>query len=369
VANHKIAGTVSRGMSGSSGITRFAVIGGYLGAGKTTLTVALAKRLKAIGKNVAIITNDQGHALVDTEYARGSGFDVREVMGCFCSTFPEFVKSARSLVQVSRPDVILAEPIGTSTNILSSVVDPLRCQYPEEFSVAPFMVVVDGSRASQLSGDKLIPAHQVREAEIVLLSKIDLLDKDALKKAEESVAAVAPDAVIVPYSARTGEGLDDVLGIIQSTDLSRKKMEGEDYRLFSAEKESMSWFSSTATIVPKGRVDAYGMTTSLLRGVADAFPTAEVAHVKVTVLSEQAGAKMSLVGDSAQVDGLRGGRYFSDPARLIVNARITAQPQQLGSTMRSIISSLKEKFPMEIDDLTESCYSPRPSAPTFFTGL
>ena len=356
-------------MSVSSTVTRFAVIGGYLGAGKTTLTVALAKRLKEMGKNVAIITNDQGHALVDTEYARGSGVDVREVMGCFCSTFPEFIKSARSLVQVSRPDVIMAEPIGTSTNILSSVVDPLRCQYPDEFSVAPFMVVVDGTRASQLSGDKLIPAHQVREAEIVLLSKVDLLDEDALRRAKEAVADVAPDATVIPYSARTGAGLDAVMDVILSTQLSRKEMEGEDYRLFSAEKESMSWFSSTATIVPIERVDAYGLTTTLLRAVADAFPSAEVAHVKVTVLSEQAGAKMSLVGDSAQVDGLRGGRYFSDPARLIVNARVTAEPQKLGSAMRSIMADLKGKFPVELDDLTESCYSPRPSAPTFFTGL
>ena len=345
-------------MSVSSTVTRFAVIGGYLGAGKTTLTVALAKRLKEMGKNVAIITNDQGHALVDTEYARGSGVDVREVMGCFCSTFPEFIKSARSLVQVSRPDVIMAEPIGTSTNILSSVVDPLRCQYPDEFSVAPFMVVVDGTRASQLSGDKLIPAHQVREAEIVLLSKVDLLDKEALRRAKEAVAAPNFDL-----------NLDAVMDVILSTQLSRKEMEGEDYRLFSAEKESMSWFSSTATIVPIERVDAYGLTTTLLRAVADAFPSAEVAHVKVTVLSEQAGAKMSLVGDSAQVDGLRGGRYFSDPARLIVNARVTAEPQKLGSAMRSIMSDLKGKFPVELDDLTESCYSPRPSAPTFFTGL
>ena len=356
-------------MSGSGTVTRFAVIGGYLGAGKSTLTVALAKRLKEKGKNVAIITNDQGHALVDTEYARGSGVDVREVMGCFCSTFPEFIKSARSLVQVSKPDVIMAEPIGTSTNILSSVVDPLRCQYPEEFSVVPFMVVVDGAHASQISGDKLIPAHQVREAEIVLLSKVDLLDEDALTRAKEAVAEVAPDAAIIPYSARTGVGMEDVMNVILSAQLSRKEMEGEDYRLFTAEKESMSWFSSTATIMPRDRVDAYGLTTKMLRAVAEAFPSAEVAHVKVTVLSEQAGAKMSLVGDSAQVDGLRGGRYFNDPARLIVNARVTAEPQKLGSTMRSIMSALKDDFPLELDDVTESCYSPRPAAPTFFTGL
>jgi len=356
-------------MSGEG--TRFVVIGGYLGAGKTTLTVALAKRLRSQERNVAIITNDQGHALVDTEYAKGSGVDVREVVGgCFCSTFPEFIKSARSLVQVSRPDVILAEPIGTSTNILSSVVDPLRRQYPEEFSIAPFMVVVDATRAARLSGGKrAIPAHQVKEAEIVLLSKVDLLDAEGRQKAEEAVRALVPDAAIVPYSARTGEGLDDVLGLVLSPQLSRKERAGEDRSLFNAEKSAMSWFSSTAALRPRERIDAYGLTTSILRAVASAFPTDDIAHVKVTVLSEQAGAKMSLVGDSAQVDGLRGGRYFTDPARLVVNARVTASPTRLGEVMRSIVASLPDDMPLELGEVTESCYSPRPEAPVFFSGL
>jgi G3E family GTPase len=356
-------------MNGAS--TRFVVIGGYLGAGKTTLTVALAKRLRSMERNVAIITNDQGHALVDTEYARGSGVDVREVVGgCFCSTFPEFIKSARSLVQVSRPDVILAEPIGTSTNILSSVVDPLRKQYPEEFSVAPFMVVVDGTRAARLSGGKrMIPAHQIKEAEVVLLSKVDMLDDEGRRKAEEAVRALVPDAAVLPYSARTGEGVDAILDMVVSAQLSRKDRAGEDRSLFNAEKSSMSWFSSTASLRPRERIDAYGLATSILRSVASSFPTDDIAHVKVTVLSEQAGAKMSLVGESAQVDGLRGGRYFSDPARLVVNARVTAPPQRLGEVMRSIVAGLATELPLELGEVTESCYSPRPEAPVFFSGL
>ena len=351
--------------------TRFVVIGGYLGAGKTTLNVALAKRLKAQGRNVAIITNDQGHALVYTEYARSSGADVREILGgCFCSTFPEFLKSARSLVQVSRPDVILAEPIGTSTNILSSVVDPLRKQYPEEFSVSPFMVVVDGTRAAGLSTDKkMIPAHQVKEAEIVLLSKIDLLDDEGKRKAQEAIAALVPDAMIVPYSSRSGEGIDKILELVLSTQLSRKDLAGEDRRRFDAEKSSMSWFSSTATIRPKEKIDAYGLTTSILRSVAMSFPTDDIAHVKVTILSEQAGAKMSLVGDSAQVDGLRGGRYFNDSAHLVVNARVTAPSQRLGEVMRTIVSKLSDDMPLELGEITESCFSPQPETPTFIAGL
>ena len=92
--------------------------------------------------SVAIITNDQGNVLVDTEFVRNAGFDVKDVLGgCFCSNLNEFIKNARSLVQMERPDIIIAEPIGTSTNILNSVVVPLRTLHPDEFELAPLLVV------------------------------------------------------------------------------------------------------------------------------------------------------------------------------------------------------------------------------------
>ncbi|MDW5561960.1 MAG: GTP-binding protein [Methanomassiliicoccus sp.] len=352
--------------------TRFAVIGGYLGAGKTTLLVGLARYLKERhGKDVAIITNDQGHILVDTQYASEAGFDVREVMGgCFCSTFPEFVKNARSMVQTSRPDVILAEPIGTSTNILSSVVEPLRAQYPEEFDVAPFLVVVDATRAAGMESSKrLIPAHQVREAEVVLLSKADRLDDQGVERAMEAVKALAPDAKVMPYSARTGQGMQDIASLVLSAERSAKVRMSEDHKRFAAEKSAMSWYSSTSRVVPSERVDLYDLATSVLRAAADSFPAEDLAHVKVMITSPRVGAKMSLVADSVQTDGVRGSRYLAEEARLVVNARVMATPKRLGEVMRGAVETLPTKFALTVGDTTESCYSPRPETPMFISGL
>ncbi len=352
--------------------TRFAVIGGYLGAGKTTLLVGLARYLKEKhGKNVAIITNDQGHVLVDTKYASEAGFDVREVVGgCFCSTFPEFVKNARSIVQASRPDVILAEPIGTSTNILSSVVEPLRAQYPEEFDVAPFLVVVDATRAAGLDRSKrLIPSHQVKEAEIVLLSKMDRLDAAGAERAVQAVKALAPDAKVMPYSARSGQGVGDIASLVLSAERSVKMRQSEDHRRFAAEKSAMSWYSSTSRLVPSDRVDLYDLAASVLRAAADSFPPDDLAHVKVMITSPKVGAKMSLVADSVQTDGVRGSRYLGEEARLVVNARVMATPKRLGEVMMAAVESLPSRFTLAVDDMTESCYSPRPETPMFISGL
>ncbi len=60
------------------------VIGGFLGAGKTTLSTNLVTMLWDLGREAALITNDQSEGLVDTELAAAGGISVKEIAGgCF----------------------------------------------------------------------------------------------------------------------------------------------------------------------------------------------------------------------------------------------------------------------------------------------
>ena len=53
---------------------RYIMIGGFLGAGKTTTVGRLAKHLSDQGLRVGLITNDQAGGLVDTKLLRGQGY-------------------------------------------------------------------------------------------------------------------------------------------------------------------------------------------------------------------------------------------------------------------------------------------------------
>src|SRR6202789_4353035 len=69
-----------------------AVVGGFLGAGKTTLILTAAGLLQQRGLRVAAILNDQGDDLVDTHYAGRHGIACDQVTGgCFCCRFPDLV--------------------------------------------------------------------------------------------------------------------------------------------------------------------------------------------------------------------------------------------------------------------------------------
>ena len=132
---------------------RYIMIGGFLGAGKTTAVGRLARRLADAGRRVGLITNDQGRHLVDTAMLRSQGFATEEIPGgCFCCRFNSLVEAATRLTARSRPEVFIAEPVGSCTDLVATVTYPLRRLYGDAFTVAPVSVLVDPMRALRVLG-------------------------------------------------------------------------------------------------------------------------------------------------------------------------------------------------------------------------
>ena len=114
--------------------TRMALIGGFLGAGKTTLINKIAQHLITEKRPVGIITNDQGQLLVDTEFIKVRGIDVEEVPGgCFCCNFERLIENADRLVGNVQPEYIIAEPVGSCTDLIATVTMPLKKYYGDKF--------------------------------------------------------------------------------------------------------------------------------------------------------------------------------------------------------------------------------------------
>lgn len=171
----------------------YMMIGGFLGAGKTTAIVQIARRLRDRGLRIGLITNDQSRGLVDTKMLRSHGFAVEEITGgCFCCKFNSLVEASNVLSASSRPDVFIAEPVGSCTDLKSTVDYPLRRIYGDQYSIAPLSVVIDPIRAMRVLGlepgssfsRKVIYIYrkQLEEAEIIVINKIDLLTSERLEK-------------------------------------------------------------------------------------------------------------------------------------------------------------------------------------------
>src|SRR5213593_4339925 len=175
---------------------RFIMIGGFLGAGKTTTISRLAHSYLNQGRRVGLVTNDQAQDLVDTNSLRAQGFPVEEVAGaCFCCRFDDLISKVGRLQEGERPDVILAEPVGSCTDLVATVVQPLKDLYGQRFEVAPFAVLFKPSHGLRiLKGEKgagfspkaaYIFRKQLEEADAIAINRIDELGPEALTELGE----------------------------------------------------------------------------------------------------------------------------------------------------------------------------------------
>jgi G3E family GTPase len=355
------------------------MIGGFLGAGKTTAVGKLAARLTAQGLRVGLITNDQGRNLVDTAMLRSQGFATEEIPGgCFCCRFNSLVEAAQRLTEQSRPEVFIAEPVGSCTDLVATVTYPLRRLYGGDFTVAPVSVLVDPIRALRIFGlekggsfsEKVIYIYhkQLEEADVVVISKCDLLGQARLGLLRAAIAARFPRKEILAVSARDGTNLDGWFGRITSAEQAAGNAMAVDYAVYAEGEALLGWLNCTVQLVAKPAFDADRFLKELAGEVQTRLRAegAEVAHLKMT-LSPEGG-----LGEIGVVNLVRNdfvpelSMWLEEPVergQLIINLRAEAAPALLGRVVRQSVEAAGSAFAgltTELDHLEHF----RPGKPT-----
>ena len=354
-------------MQSSSGTAkaRYVMIGGFLGAGKTTSILRFAEWLTARGLKVGLVTNDQGGGLVDTALAQAHHMPVEEIVGgCFCCRFTSLVEAAESLVRDTAPDVLIAEPVGSCTDLVATVSLPLEQIYGERFTVAPVSVVVDPLRAERVLGlaaaslsehVAYIYKKQLEEAEIVVINKCDLLDAQRLAQLREALAAVAPRAVIHECAAREGTGLEPWFERLLADTSQAAAIAEIDYDEYAHGESLLGWLNAEVRL---GAADAeeYDGTALLLeimthiRAVLDRDGH-EIAHMKGTLSVEGDPYELAAANLVRTADAPAVSHRLAEPVdigRLLVNLRAEAAPEDLEAAVRAALDAVAARLPCEI---------------------
>ena len=239
---------------------RIAMLGGFLGAGKTTTMVAVARRLEAAGERVAIITNDQGADLVDTDLARNTtSAAVAEVTGgCFCCRFDDLAATIARVRDETDPSIVLAEAVGSCTDLQSTVVRPLRHLQGADVTVAPLLVVLDPLRYQGMCRQWLPLAdeadlaylyrHQLDEADIIAVNKTDLLADAEVARLRAEIGERYPAAAVAPISAVTGAGIDPLIALWMRGNSRARRPFVIDYDRYAEAEASLAWANRTFTL-------------------------------------------------------------------------------------------------------------------------
>ncbi len=354
--------------------TRLILVGGFLGAGKTTLLLRAARLLTEHGCRVGLVTNDQGEGLVDTALAAGHEFPVTEVAhGCFCCRFPDLIKALRRLQKSVNPDVILAEPVGSCTDLVATVLLPLQLYYPGQFQIAPLTILIDPSRRAggfPVTVDYLY-RKQLAEAEIIALNKLDLLSAGQQPKRLAELKESYPGAHLMSLSARTGQGVAEWLEVSLAQSSRLAQMLELDYTQYAEAEACLGWLNAKGALRASAPFSATAWVADLLHTLEQAFAdqNAPIAHIKVHVTTPTATVKASLAqaGEPLSWDAWAADAQ-TDRAQFIVNARINADPRTLGQTVRQAIVAIKPQPDFRCDFTHFECFSPLPPRPTHRLG-
>jgi G3E family GTPase len=352
---------IGRGSKPGNAKARYIMVGGFLGSGKTTAIGRLARRLADRGLRVGLITNDQGRNLVDTAMLRSQGFATEEIPGgCFCCRFNSLVEAAQRLTDQSRPEVFLAEPVGSCTDLVATVTFPLRRLYGDNFMVAPVSVLVDPVRALRIFGlesggsfsEKVIYIYnkQLEEADLVVISKCDLLDEARLAALRGAIARKFPRKEIVAVSPRNGTNLDAWFEKITSEEQAAGKAMNVDYTVYADGEALLGWLNCTVRLSASEAFDADKFLMELATQVQRRLQArrAEVAHLKMTFSPDGGLGEIGVVNlvrnDFVPELSMR----LEDPVQggqLVINLRAETAPEALGTAVREGLAAAAGKFP------------------------
>jgi len=335
---------------------RYVMIGGFLGAGKTTAVARLARRLVDRGLKVGLISNDQSTGLVDTALLRSKGFPVEEIPGgCFCCRFNSLLEAADNLDRTTRPDVFIAEPVGSCTDLIATVSYPLRRIYGDRFEVAPMSVMVDPTRAARILGLEKGPAFsekvvyvyrkQLEEANIIVVNKGDAVDAALRERLVAALQKEFPRARLVCCSAKTGTGLDAWFDAIDQTVPESGPAMDLNYDLYAEGEALLGWLNCSLRLESDAPFDANQALLSLASRMRDriAGKGHEIAHLKMTLDAEDGTGSLSvvsLVRSDADPDLRESLLDRVDGGALTLNLRAEADPEFLKAVVEESISSL-----------------------------
>ena len=356
---------------------RFIMVGGFLGAGKTTAIARLARFYTARGQRVGVVTNDQAQDLVDTHALREQGFPVAEVAGaCFCCKFDDLLARVGQLETDQRPHVILAEPVGSCTDLIATVVQPLKDLYATRFRVAPYAVLCKPNHALKILRNEpaggfsakaaYIFRKQLEEADAILVNRIDELTAAQLEELTGLVAAAYPGVPVLRISARTGAGFDALTALLDQDGNFGRKILDIDYEVYAAGEAELGWLNSSVRVRAARPFALDELLLELVGGLRQALQAAgaEVAHLKAIGLWEGFFGVANLVSSQAEPELSLPSRCQASEADVIVNARVAIDPDELRGHVQRVLAAVGARHGAEMSEQQTQSFRPGRPQPT-----
>ncbi|WP_425060165.1 Zinc-binding GTPase YeiR [Sporomusa carbonis] len=161
---------------------RILLFGGFLGSGKTTTILQVAKYLTSIRQEtVAIIENEIGAAGIDDKLFSNSGMQVKRLFGgCVCCQITsDLLRAIDEIHATIKPEWLMIEMTGLA--FPSKTAKEIK-KYSTVYSAFKTITLIDRGRWSELKSTlEPLVIGQVTGSDLIVLNKVDLAGEDTQK--------------------------------------------------------------------------------------------------------------------------------------------------------------------------------------------
>ena len=272
------------------------LVTGFLGAGKTTVVNHLLAN--ADGRRIAAIVNDFGAINIDAELIAGASDGVVSLAnGCICCSLEgDLLRTLSTLLRRDpKPEYIVIETSGVAdpADIVRNLMDPVILR---EAPLETVLCVMDAATPPSALDDAL-QRSQLRVADIVALSKLDLAGEGAGVRMREAIRAQRVPALVV--DATHGE-LPSAL-LFPASDRAPAPREPGPKRPAEERFETLSWTSDQPISLPRLQ-QAIGKLAPKLARAKGLFETIE--QPGRLVVFQFAGGRATLAPGDAPTPGV-----------------------------------------------------------------
>ncbi|MEO7046335.1 MAG: GTP-binding protein [Ferruginibacter sp.] len=347
------------------------LLSGFLGSGKTTAIQQACIQLIKKGNRVGVITNDQGIRLVDGDFFEHLNIPGRQVVnGCFCCNYNDLDDSIQSLININQPDIIFAESVGSCTDIVATVMKPLLQYRPEtKITISTFAdirllkIILKNDIGIFDKSVRYIYLKQLEEAEVIVVSKIDLVNNESLQEIKEMMNEKYGDKILLYQNSFDAINLQQWLRVLDNKPFATPSSLHIDYDIYGEGEAKLAWQDQELEIYStnyNATQAAIDLMNTISREIQlNKYP---VGHLKFLLNGE---TKFNYTYAQQEKFMASVTNKKDNSSKLLINARVQTSPKKLSQLMSEAVTETEMKSCCKMSVKSIASFQPGYPKPTY----